>query len=158
MSSFVFLSYHDCSSNDVFLIIFAALDCPDLEDIHCHWVCATLAYAHEIMDFDDLVDPRHLFDCCLILEPSKYILEKIHREEKSKIVYLLTSSLLASSVPCLTACLKITPFCVLCFSFFFFLFYLAEMAIRYSKEKYARIKNLKNEPLSNLTVDSKKGS
>jgi len=30
------------------------------------------------------------------------------------------------------------------------------MAIRYSKEKYARIKNLKNEPLSNLTADSKK--
>nr|POE85055.1 hypothetical protein CFP56_40540 [Quercus suber] len=30
------------------------------------------------------------------------------------------------------------------------------MATRYSKEKYAHIKNLKNEPLSNLTVDSKK--
>ena len=30
------------------------------------------------------------------------------------------------------------------------------MATRYSKEKYARIKNLKNEPLSNLTADSKK--
>ena len=30
------------------------------------------------------------------------------------------------------------------------------MATRYSKEKYARIKNLKNEPLSNLTTDSKK--
>ena len=30
------------------------------------------------------------------------------------------------------------------------------MATRYSKGKYARIKNLKNEPLSNLTADSKK--
>lgn len=30
------------------------------------------------------------------------------------------------------------------------------MATRYSKEKYACIKNLKNEPLSNLTADSKK--
>ena len=30
------------------------------------------------------------------------------------------------------------------------------MATRYNKEKYARIKNLKNEPLSNLTTDSKK--
>nr|POE76469.1 hypothetical protein CFP56_18922 [Quercus suber] len=30
------------------------------------------------------------------------------------------------------------------------------MATRYSKEKYARIKNLKNEPLANLTSGSKK--
>ena len=30
------------------------------------------------------------------------------------------------------------------------------MATRYGKEKYARIKNLKNEPLSNLIADSKK--
>ena len=30
------------------------------------------------------------------------------------------------------------------------------MATRYSKEKYDCIKNLKNEPLSNLTADSKK--
>ena len=30
------------------------------------------------------------------------------------------------------------------------------MATRYSKEKYARIKDLKNEPLSNIATDSKK--
>ena len=30
------------------------------------------------------------------------------------------------------------------------------MATRYSKDKYSRIKNLKNEPLANLTSDSKK--
>ena len=30
------------------------------------------------------------------------------------------------------------------------------MATRYSKDKYARIKNLKNEPLANLTSNSKK--
>lgn len=30
------------------------------------------------------------------------------------------------------------------------------MATRYSKEKYARIRGLKNEPLSNLIADSKK--
>ena len=35
-------------------------------------------------------------------------------------------------------------------------FLLAEMATRYSKDKYALIKNLKNEPLANLTSDSKK--
>ena len=30
------------------------------------------------------------------------------------------------------------------------------MATRYSKDKYARIKDLKNEPLAKLTSDSKK--
>ena len=30
------------------------------------------------------------------------------------------------------------------------------MATRYSKDKHARIKNLKNEPLANLTFDLKK--
>ena len=30
------------------------------------------------------------------------------------------------------------------------------MATRYSKDKFARIKNLKNKPLANLTFDSKK--
>ena len=62
---------------------FAALDRPDLEDKHRHRVCAALSYAREIEDFDDLVDPHHLFDCCLGPEPSKYVLEKIRREEKS---------------------------------------------------------------------------
>ena len=32
----------------------------------------------------------------------------------------------------------------------------AEMATRYSKDKYARVKNLKNEPLSLITPRSKK--
>ena len=149
LSSFAFLSYCDCLSNDVFLLIFIALDRPDLEDKHRHWVRATLAYTLEIEDFDNLVDHRHLFDCYLGLEPSKYVLEKIHWEEKSKVVCLLVSktplSLLASSVFCLTAY----------FSSFFF-FNLVEMATRYSKEKYARIRSLKNEPLSNFTADSKK--
>ena len=88
---------------------FTTLNHPDLEDRHCHRVHAALVYAHEIEDFNDLVDPRHLFDCCLGPEPSKYILEKSCREEKSKIVYPLTSSLLASSVLYLTTCLKIAP-------------------------------------------------
>ena len=33
---------------------------------------------------------------------------------------------------------------------------LAEMATRYSKDKYARVKGLKNEPVSHLTLESKK--
>ena len=35
-------------------------------------------------------------------------------------------------------------------------FGLAEMATRYSKEKYAHIRGLKNEPLSNLVANSRK--
>ena len=41
-----------------------ALDRPNLEDKHCHRVHVALAYAYEIKDFNDHVDPRHLFDCC----------------------------------------------------------------------------------------------
>ena len=70
-----------------FLWFFTTLDRLDLEDQYRHRVRATLAYAREIEDFDDLVDPHHLYDCCLGPEPSKYILEKIHQEEKSKIIY-----------------------------------------------------------------------
>ena len=66
---------------------FTTLDRLDLEDKHCHRVHAALAYAYEIEDFDDLVGPRHLFDCCLGPKPLKYVLENICREEKSKIVY-----------------------------------------------------------------------
>nr|POF01846.1 hypothetical protein CFP56_36618 [Quercus suber] len=89
------------------------LDRPDLEDRYRHRVRAALDYARGIEDFDDLLDPRHLYDYCLAPEPSKYVLEKIHREEK-------------------------------------------KMATRYSRDKYARIKNLKSEPLANLTSGSKK--
>ena len=88
LSPFAFLSYCDCSSNDVFLLIFVALNCLDLEDRHCHRVRTTLAYTCEIEDFDDLVDPRCLFDNYLGPEPSKYILEKICQEEKHKIVFI----------------------------------------------------------------------
>ena len=70
-----------------FFWFFTALDRPNLEDKHHHWVRAALTYTREIEDFNNLVDPRHLFDYCLGPEPSKYTLEKICREEKSKIVY-----------------------------------------------------------------------
>ena len=90
-------AYFNCLSSFFFQIIivhlmmfsfclFVALDRPDLEDIHHHWVQAALAYAREIEDFDDFVDPHHLFDCCVGPKPSKYVLEKIPREENSKIV------------------------------------------------------------------------
>ena len=137
-----FLSYH---WNNIYLSIFVTLDCLELEDQHRSWVHAALAFAREIEDFDDLVNPRHLFDCCLGPKPLKYVMEKIRREKKSKIVYFLTLiiplSSLASSLLCLIAYLT---------------FGLTEMLIRYSKEKYACIRGLKNEPLSNLAADSKK--
>ena len=47
------------------LWFFAALDRPDLKDQYHHQVRAAFAYAREIEDFDDLVDLRHLYDCCL---------------------------------------------------------------------------------------------
>ena len=85
---FCFPFYHYCLPNDVYPLIFVALDRPELIVFkHRNRVRATLAFAHEIEDFDDLVNPRHLFDCCLGLEPSKYLLEKICWEEKNKIVY-----------------------------------------------------------------------
>ena len=62
---------------------FADLDRPDLEDQYRHRVRVAFAYAREIEDFDNLVDPHHLYDCCLGPEPLKYVLEKIRREEKS---------------------------------------------------------------------------
>ena len=121
------------------------LDRLELEDKHCHRVRAAFAYTCEVKDFDDLVDTRHLFDCCLGPEPSKYMLEKIRREEKSKIVH---------PSPFFFFFLKIG----ICFSFSLSLspFSLVEMATRYSKDKYGHIKNLKNELLANLTFDLKK--
>jgi len=36
-----------------------------------------------IKDFDDLVDPYHLYDCCLGPEPSAHVLKKILWKEKN---------------------------------------------------------------------------
>ena len=62
---FCFLFYHYCLPNDVYPLIFVALHCPELEDQHRNRDRVALAFAREIEDFDDLVDPHHLFDCCL---------------------------------------------------------------------------------------------
>ena len=78
--------FNYCSHNIVYLLIFVVSDRPELESQYHEQVRATLAFTREIKDFDDLVDPHHLFDCCLGLEPSKYVLEKIFREDKGKFV------------------------------------------------------------------------
>ena len=75
------------------LWFFATLDHPNLKDQYCHRVRAALSYACEIEDFDNLIDPCHLYDCCLGPEPLKYVLEKIRREKKSKFVYPFLSFL-----------------------------------------------------------------
>ena len=56
-----------------------------------------IAYACEVDDFDDFVDPRQLYTCCFGPEPLRYMLEKIRRKEKSKI-FLLTFLILLLSL------------------------------------------------------------
>ena len=51
-------------------------------------VQTALEFALTIEDFDDLVDPHHLYDCCLGLEPLAFMLKKIALEVKS--MYTLT--------------------------------------------------------------------
>ena len=88
-------------------------------------------------DFDKLVDPNRLYERCLGPEPSVYVLKKIALEGKSRflILHLFLSYLI-----------HFHPANLL----------LAEMATRYNKDKYARVKSLKNEPLSLITLGSKK--
>nr|POF03052.1 hypothetical protein CFP56_70074 [Quercus suber] len=50
-----------------------ASNCPELKNQYCDQVWTTISFAREIEDFDDLVDPRHLFDCCLGPEPTNYL-------------------------------------------------------------------------------------
>ena len=60
-----------------------------MEDRYQGRVQATLEFAFTIEDFDDLVDPHHLYDCCLGSEPSVFVLKKIvpRREEYVKLLF-----------------------------------------------------------------------
>ena len=97
-----------------------------MEDRYQGRVQVALEFAFMIEDFDDLMDPPHLYDYCLGPEPFAHVLKKILWEEKNM------------------------------HGFFALLLLFAKMATRYSKDKYAYVKGLKNEPLSQLTFDSKK--
>ena len=88
-------------------------------------------------NFDELVDPRRLYECCLGPEPFAYVLKKIAQEEKSSFLILR---------PFLFFLIEFHPTNLLS----------AEMTTRYSKDKYARVKNLKGEPLSHITPGSKR--
>jgi len=85
---------HYCFHNSAYLLIFVVFDRLELESQYHDQVRVALAFAREIEDFDNLVNPHHLFDYCLGPEPSKYVLEKIFQEEKSKfnLVILKVSS------------------------------------------------------------------
>ena len=59
------------------LTFLAVSDHPALEERNQGRIETTLEFALTIDDFDDLVDPRHLYDCCLGPEPSASVLKKI---------------------------------------------------------------------------------
>ena len=78
-----------------------------MEDRYQGRVQVALEFALTIEDFDDLMDPRHLYDCCLGPKPSAFVLKKITREEKSMLslsslllfiyfIYKISSFLLTS--------------------------------------------------------------
>jgi len=48
-----------------------------LEECYQGRIKANLEFAFTVDDFDELVDPRRLYECCLGPEPSTYILMKI---------------------------------------------------------------------------------
>ena len=90
LSSKIYLCKH-CST-----LYFAVSKCSKLESQYCDWIRAALAFVREIEDFDDLVNAHHLFDCCLGLEPTKYVLEKIYQEEKSMYILVIFLMLYSS--------------------------------------------------------------
>ncbi|XP_030969391.1 uncharacterized protein LOC115989711 isoform X1 [Quercus lobata] len=59
-----------------------ASTCPHLKSCYKECVQAALDFALSAEDFDELVDPRSLYDHFLGPEPSAYILQLILREER----------------------------------------------------------------------------
>ncbi|KAL0015227.1 hypothetical protein SO802_002296 [Lithocarpus litseifolius] len=59
-------------------------DSPLLEEHYQGRIKAALEFALTVDDFDELVDPRYLYECCLGHEPSVYVLSKISQGEKRK--------------------------------------------------------------------------
>ena len=99
-----------------------------------------MEFAYRINDFENLVDPHRLYNHCFGLESSELSSEKnTSRREK----YVYPSFL-------------IFPLFLFLFRIPLFGFVFAEIATRYSKDKYACVKGMKNEPLSQLVVKTKK--
>ncbi|XP_030969392.1 uncharacterized protein LOC115989711 isoform X2 [Quercus lobata] len=71
------LVHLDLSKNNL-----TASTCPHLKSCYKECVQAALDFALSAEDFDELVDPRSLYDHFLGPEPSAYILQLILREER----------------------------------------------------------------------------
>ena len=76
ISLFFFLSFF-FSFFFFFFFVLAAADRPLLEERYQGRIKAGLEFAVTVDDFDDLVDPRCLYECYLGPEPSGYVLKKI---------------------------------------------------------------------------------
>ena len=78
-----------------FLICFAAVEQPELEERYQGRIEAALGFALTLSseDFKSLVGTRRLYECCLKPEPSKLVLEKIALEERSALSLSLSLSL-----------------------------------------------------------------
>ena len=141
---FIFLLGSSLLTLCVFFFCVIVRDHPKLESRFEERVWTAVEYVSTIDNFDDIVDPQALARHFLGPEPSHYILNAIHHEERSEsfwrklIAYISSSFLLFLS-----------------FSFFFltsllFLFSFAEMTTKFNQEFYAQIKAKKNEPLSSI--------
>ena len=64
-------------------VCFAVSERFELKDRYQGWVQAAPEFSFMIEDIDDLVDPRHLYDCCFGPEPSAHVLKKILWKEKN---------------------------------------------------------------------------
>ena len=106
----------------------------ELESRFDERVQAAVEYARTIKDFNELIDPRTLAHHCLGPEPSLYVLSALDREEKKRKLPLYTGW---------------PPFSFL-FFFEFLVFFGAEMTSKFNKEMYKKIREKKNEPLSNI--------
>ena len=81
--TFSLISYFNSSfSNHSLLTCLAVFDCPTLEECYQGHIQAALKFVLTIDNFDDLVDPRHLYKFCL-RPPFAFVLKKIAREKKS---------------------------------------------------------------------------
>ena len=71
-----------------------------LEERYQGQIKAALKFALTVDDFDELVDPHHLYENCLGLEPFAYVLKKNAQEEKSRflILRLFLSTLQISTI------------------------------------------------------------
>ena len=89
------------------LTCFVVSDRPVLEELYQGRVQAALEFSLTIDDFDDLVDPRHLYECCLGLESSAFVLKKIAHEEKSRFIlpfFLISSFFIGSYLSNFLSC------------------------------------------------------